>query len=219
MLCAAPAGQYRYHDVTLCHAAGYQRLVDWSINCTIRRTIRGGHGFDDRQEHLDQGSPARPGAEPASRHALHRGFQSRALHPPHDPWPRRMHPARQRPDRGALTHPARHRRHLGGRQRRCRPGRRRCPRPRGCSARRSFSYTLRRVWLDKQLESEYYYGLANEGLWPLCHVAFHQPVFRLKDWESYRLANQIFADAVLEEAGGDPAFHHDSLQLTQHEAA
>ena len=68
------------------------------------------------------------------------------------------------------------------------------------------SYTLRRVWLDKQIESEYYYGLANEGLWPLCHVAFHQPVFRLKDWESYRLANQIFADAVLEEAGGDPAF-------------
>ena len=68
------------------------------------------------------------------------------------------------------------------------------------------SYTLRRVWLDKQIETEYYYGLANEGLWPLCHVAFHQPVFRLKDWESYRLANQLFADAVLEEAGGEPAF-------------
>lgn len=68
------------------------------------------------------------------------------------------------------------------------------------------SYTLRRVWLDKRIENEYYYGLANEGLWPLCHVAFHQPVFRRKDWETYRLANQLFADAVLEEAGGDPAF-------------
>ncbi|HEY1340191.1 MAG TPA: trehalose-6-phosphate synthase, partial [Bryobacteraceae bacterium] len=68
------------------------------------------------------------------------------------------------------------------------------------------NYTLRRVWLDKRIEDEYYYGLANEGLWPLCHIAFQQPVFRLRDWESYRAANRIFADAVLEEAGGGPAF-------------
>jgi trehalose-6-phosphate synthase len=67
-------------------------------------------------------------------------------------------------------------------------------------------YTLRRVWLDKEIESGYYYGLSNEGLWPLCHIAFHSPVFRLGDWECYRQANQIFADAVLEEAQGEPAF-------------
>ncbi|MBZ5581793.1 MAG: trehalose-6-phosphate synthase [Acidobacteriia bacterium] len=67
------------------------------------------------------------------------------------------------------------------------------------------SYTLRRVWLDKETEERYYCGLANEGLWPLCHTAFHRPTFRLADWESYRQANRIFADAVLEEAGGDPA--------------
>lgn len=68
------------------------------------------------------------------------------------------------------------------------------------------AYTLRRVWLDKQLEDEYYYGLANEGLWPLCHIAFHRPRFSQRNWESYRRVNRIFADAVLEEAGGDPAF-------------
>ena len=68
------------------------------------------------------------------------------------------------------------------------------------------SYTLRRVWLSKQLEEEYYYGLANEGLWPLCHVAFHRPQFSQKQWESYRKVNQIFADVVLEEADGKPAF-------------
>ncbi len=68
------------------------------------------------------------------------------------------------------------------------------------------SYTLRRVWLDSGTEDRYYYGLANEGLWPLCHIAFHRPVFRLKDWEAYRAANQTFAEAVLEEAGGEPAF-------------
>ncbi len=46
------------------------------------------------------------------------------------------------------------------------------------------SYTLRRVWLDKQLESEYYStDSPTQASWPLCHVAFHQPVFRLKDWE------------------------------------
>ena len=68
------------------------------------------------------------------------------------------------------------------------------------------SYTLRRVWLSKEQEQEYYYGLANEGLWPLCHVAFHRPHFIQKNWETYRRVNQIFADVVLEEAGGDPAF-------------
>lgn len=61
------------------------------------------------------------------------------------------------------------------------------------------------VWLDKALEDQYFYGLSNEGLWPLCHVAFHRPVFRRSDWEAYRRANQVFADAVTEEAAGQPA--------------
>ena len=68
------------------------------------------------------------------------------------------------------------------------------------------SYTLRRVMMDKQLHREFYYGLANEGLWPLCHVAFTRPIFRPHDWESYKKANQVFADAVLEEANGESAF-------------
>src|ERR1051326_3099298 len=66
-------------------------------------------------------------------------------------------------------------------------------------------YTVRRVWLDRETEKRYYYGLANEGLWPLCHIAFHRPVFRLADWASYRRANEAFAAAVLEEAAGGPA--------------
>jgi trehalose 6-phosphate synthase len=68
------------------------------------------------------------------------------------------------------------------------------------------SFTLRRVWLDRETQKGYYDGLANEGLWPLCHIAFQRPVFRLRDWESYKRANEIFADAVLEEARGEPAF-------------
>src|SRR5688500_5097569 len=68
------------------------------------------------------------------------------------------------------------------------------------------SYTLRRVWLSKEQEAGFYYGLANEGLWPLCHVTFTRPVFRPKDWEMYREVNRIFAEAVLEEAGDEPTF-------------
>ena len=63
------------------------------------------------------------------------------------------------------------------------------------------SYNLRRVWLTKEQESSYYNGLSNEGLWPLCHVAFTRPVFRPEDWRVYREVNELFADAVLEEAG------------------
>lgn len=67
------------------------------------------------------------------------------------------------------------------------------------------SYTLRRVWLSERIEKEYYYGLANRGLWPLCHAAFHRPRFTARNWASYREANELFANAILEEAGDDPA--------------
>lgn len=61
------------------------------------------------------------------------------------------------------------------------------------------SYTLRRVWLSKEEERGYYYGFANEGLWPLCHLAHARPIFRTEDWEHYQNVNQKFADAVCEE--------------------
>ena len=61
-------------------------------------------------------------------------------------------------------------------------------------------YWLRRIWLTRQEEDGYYYGFANEGMWPLCHVAHVRPVFREADWEAYRLVNQRFADAVVAEA-------------------
>ena len=44
-------------------------------------------------------------------------------------------------------------------------------------------YTLRRVWLQKQQEEAYYHGLANEGLWPLCHITFTRPAFLASQWE------------------------------------
>jgi len=64
-------------------------------------------------------------------------------------------------------------------------------------------YTLRRVWMSKEEEQGYYYGFANEGMWPLCHLAHVRPVFRLTDWEHYKTINQRFADAVVQEARTD----------------
>jgi len=61
-------------------------------------------------------------------------------------------------------------------------------------------FTLRRIWLTPEEEQGYYYGFANEGLWPLCHVAHVRPVFRESDWQAYREVNQRFADAVVAEA-------------------
>jgi trehalose-6-phosphate synthase len=60
-------------------------------------------------------------------------------------------------------------------------------------------YTLRRVWLSKEEEEGYYYGFANEGLWPLCHIAHTRPLFRADDWQAYQDVNRKFTEAVLEE--------------------
>ena len=65
------------------------------------------------------------------------------------------------------------------------------------------SYTLRRIWLTQEEEAGYYYGFANEGLWPLCHIAHVRPIFRTADWAHYEAINRRFANAVVAEARTD----------------
>ena len=67
-------------------------------------------------------------------------------------------------------------------------------------------YSLKRVWLSKEEEDGYYYGFANEALWPLCHIVYTRPVFRESDWETYKKVNEKFAMSVLEEIGDEKAF-------------
>ncbi|HSD39945.1 MAG TPA: trehalose-6-phosphate synthase [Rhodocyclaceae bacterium] len=62
------------------------------------------------------------------------------------------------------------------------------------------AYLLRRIWLTPEEEAGYYFGFANEGLWPLCHIAHVRPVFRSADWAHYVSVNRKFADAVVAEA-------------------
>jgi trehalose-6-phosphate synthase len=63
-------------------------------------------------------------------------------------------------------------------------------------------YALKRVWLSRNEEQGYYNGFANEGLWPLCHIAHTRPIFRAEDWENYSRVNEKFADAFGEEMKG-----------------
>ncbi len=65
------------------------------------------------------------------------------------------------------------------------------------------SYTLRRVWISDEEQDGYYYGFSNEGLWPLCHIAFVRPTFREGDWSQYVAINARFADVIVREAKGD----------------
>ncbi len=64
-------------------------------------------------------------------------------------------------------------------------------------------YELKRIWLSKEEEEGYYYGFSNEALWPLCHIAYTRPVFRVSDWECYKKVNRIFANTILEEIGSE----------------
>jgi trehalose 6-phosphate synthase len=67
------------------------------------------------------------------------------------------------------------------------------------------SYVLRRLWLTPEEEKGYYYGFANEGLWPLCHMAHTRPVFRAEDFAHYKAVNEKFAEAVSSEVdANDP---------------
>jgi len=67
-------------------------------------------------------------------------------------------------------------------------------------------YWLRRVWLSTRDVEGYYYGFANESLWPLCHVAYTRPIFSESNWNAYKRVNGIFADSVLAEIGDSKAF-------------
>ena len=62
------------------------------------------------------------------------------------------------------------------------------------------SYTLRRVWLTAEQEQGYYYGFSNEGLWPLCHLAYVRPAFRASDFSAYQEVNEKFSQVVAAES-------------------
>ncbi|MBX4210424.1 trehalose-6-phosphate synthase [Candidatus Parcubacteria bacterium] len=64
---------------------------------------------------------------------------------------------------------------------------------------RSPRYDLKRVYIEKKDLRGWYYGFANETLWPLCHNVFERPNFVESDWNAYVKVNRLFSDAILSE--------------------
>ena len=60
-------------------------------------------------------------------------------------------------------------------------------------------YTLKRLELSSEEQDGFYYGFANETLWPICHSFTHKAKFSSEHWEMYKQVNKRYAQAVLEE--------------------
>ncbi len=67
-------------------------------------------------------------------------------------------------------------------------------------------YLLKLVWLTKKEEEDYYYGYANQAVWPLCHMVYVKPYFDANQWEHYKQVNKKFAESILAEVGDKKAF-------------
>ncbi|HYM91632.1 MAG TPA: bifunctional alpha,alpha-trehalose-phosphate synthase (UDP-forming)/trehalose-phosphatase [bacterium] len=63
-------------------------------------------------------------------------------------------------------------------------------------------YALKRIPLTRPEIEGFYYGYANQALWPLCHMAMEYARFRARPWATYQAVNHRFAEAV--EAEADP---------------
>ena len=74
-----------------------------------------------------------------------------------------------------------------------------------------YKYTIRQIYLNSEEEQGYYYGFANQGLWPLCLASPVSPQFIQNNWYCYLKVNRKFADAILDEASdkGDIIFIQD----------
>jgi trehalose 6-phosphate synthase len=71
-------------------------------------------------------------------------------------------------------------------------------------------YLLRRIPLSPPEERGYYVEYANQGLWPLCHLAVERARFYRGAWQVYAAVNRKFADIVLEESlSTDTIWTHD----------
>ena len=156
---------------------------------------------ENGQQRWTQDRLARRAARRAARQRRHRRLQPRAVHPRAR---RRRHPRPapgERPGHRARAGDARVLGHLD--RARQRLGRPRDGRPRTTASRCRPSIppiSSAASGSRRRRKQGYYYGFANEGLWPLCHIAHVRPTFRTADWEHYRSVNAQFADAVVEEA-------------------
>lgn len=58
------------------------------------------------------------------------------------------------------------------------------------------SYLLKRLFFSPEEIDGYYYGFANQTLWPLSHIAFEQPVFAPLWFGQYQKVNEVYAQTI-----------------------
>ncbi len=63
------------------------------------------------------------------------------------------------------------------------------------------NYLLKRIFLKKKEIDGFYYGFANQTLWPLCHNVFQKPSFVQEWWDEYVKVNEKFTKSISEEIG------------------
>jgi trehalose 6-phosphate synthase len=79
----------------------------------------------------------------------------------------------------------------------------------------SNGYRVKPVQLTREEVRGYYYGFANEVLWPLFHGFHSRCRFLPEYWDTYRAVNEKFARAVAEATGeGDFVWIHDYHLMT-----
>ncbi len=77
-------------------------------------------------------------------------------------------------------------------------------------ATRRSGYALKPVMLDQQDKEDFYYGFANEVIWPLFHDLQSHCNFAPRYWEAYNRVNRKFADVILQTTcPGDFIWIHD----------
>lgn len=71
-------------------------------------------------------------------------------------------------------------------------------------------FALRYLALSPEQRQGFYYGLANNALWPLCHSFLGRVRYELDEWNLYEEVNRDFAEAALAEwTEGDIIWVHD----------
>jgi len=70
-------------------------------------------------------------------------------------------------------------------------------------------FTLKPVPLTEEERDRYYFGMANEIIWPMFHDLFTRCSFDPTYWSSYQHVNRKFADAVSRQLNGNFIWVHD----------
>ncbi len=77
-------------------------------------------------------------------------------------------------------------------------------------ATRHSGYCLKPVSLDERDKEDFYYGFANEVIWPLFHDLQSHCNFAPRYWDAYNRVNRRFADVIMQNARpGDFIWIHD----------